>query len=51
MWSAFAEEGLADAMVHGNFDSAPKWLMYFMKWPKNIDCGKGITFSDKSLYG
>lgn len=26
MWSGFAEEGLADAIVHGNFDSAAQCI-------------------------
>lgn len=50
MWSAFAEEGLADAMVHGNFDSAPNaYVLYEMA--KNIDCGKGILFLTNHYMG
>ena len=50
MWSGFAEEGLADAIVHGNFDSAPNaYVLYEMA--KAIDCGKGVLFLTNHYMG
>lgn len=50
MWSGFAQDGLADAMVHGNFDSAPNaYVLYEMA--KAIDCGKGVLFLTNHYMG
>lgn len=50
MWSGFAEDGLADAIVHGNFDSAPNaYVLYEMA--KMIDCGKGVLFLTNHYMG
>lgn len=50
MWAGFADEGLADAMVHGNFDSAPNaFVLYEMA--KTIDCGCGVLFLTNHFMG
>lgn len=43
MWLGFAQTGLADAVVEGNFNCAPNaYVLYEMA--KQIDAGKGILF-------
>lgn len=43
MWAGFARYGLADAAVHGEFNSAPNaYVLYEMA--KAIDAGKGVLF-------
>lgn len=43
MWAGFAQPGLADAMVHGEFNCAPNaYVLYEMA--KTIDAGKGVLF-------
>lgn len=50
MWLGFADEGLADAMVHGNFDSAPNaYVLYEMA--KTIEDGCGILFLTNNFMG
>lgn len=50
MWSGFADEGLADAMVHGEFDSAPNaYVLYEMA--KTIDSGRGVLFLTNHFMG
>lgn len=50
MWAGFADNGLADAMVHGNFDSAPNaYVLYEMA--KSIDNGCGILFLTNHFMG
>ena len=50
MWAGFADEGLADAMVHGNFDSAPNaFVLYEMA--KAIDSGCGVLFLTNHFMG
>lgn len=43
MWAGFAQQGLADAMVQGEFNCAPNaYVLYEMA--KTIDAGKGVLF-------
>lgn len=50
MWAGFAGEGLADAMVHGAFDSAPNaYVLYEMA--KTIECGHGVLFLTNHFMG
>lgn len=50
MWLGFADKGLADAMVHGNFDSAPNaYVLYEMA--KTIEDGCGILFLTNNFMG
>ncbi len=43
MWAGFARPGLADAAVHGEFNSAPNaYVLYEMA--KAVDAGKGVLF-------
>ncbi|MDO4272996.1 MAG: dihydroxyacetone kinase subunit DhaK [Eubacteriales bacterium] len=50
MWAGFADNGLADAMVHGNFDSAPNaFVLYEMA--KAVDCGCGVLFLTNHFMG
>lgn len=50
MWSGFADAELADAMVHGEFDSAPNaYVLYEMA--KTIDCGCGVLFLTNNFMG
>ena len=50
MWSGFAEDGLADAVVHGNFDCAPNaYALYEMA--KTVDAGQGILFLTNNYMG
>lgn len=50
MWSGFADDGLADAMVHGNFDSAPNaYVLYEMA--KTIEDGCGVLFLTNHFMG
>lgn len=50
MWAGFADDGLADAMVHGKFDSAPNaFVLYEMA--KAVDCGCGVLFLTNHFMG
>lgn len=50
MWSGCARDGMADAMVMGEFDSAPNaYTIYEMA--KTIDCGKGVLFLTNNFMG
>lgn len=50
MWLGFADKGLADAMVHGNFDSAPNaYVLYEMA--KTIEDGCGVLFLTNHFMG
>lgn len=50
MWMGLADDGLADAMVEGSFDSAPNaYVLYEMA--KKIDCGKGILLITNHFMG
>ncbi|MFV0361547.1 MAG: dihydroxyacetone kinase subunit DhaK [Suipraeoptans sp.] len=50
MWSGLADDNLADAMVHGEFDSAPNaYVLYEMA--KEIDCGYGVLFLTNHFMG
>lgn len=43
MWAGFAQPGLGDAIVQGNFNCAPNaYVLYEMA--KQIDAGKGVLF-------
>lgn len=50
MWAGFADYGLADAMVHGKFDSAPNaFVLYEMA--KTIEDGCGVLFLTNHFMG
>lgn len=50
MWAGFADDGLADAMVHGKFDSAPNaFVLYEMA--KAIEDGAGVLFLTNHFMG
>lgn len=50
MWAGMADVGLADAMVHGNFSSAPNaYVLYEMA--KTIQCGEGVLFLTNHFMG
>lgn len=50
MWPGFADEGLADAMVHGDFNCAPNaYVLYEMA--RKIECGCGVLFLANHFMG
>lgn len=50
MWSECAVDGLADAIVHGEFDCAPNaYTIYEMA--KTIDCGRGVIILTNNYMG
>ncbi|MDO5147094.1 MAG: dihydroxyacetone kinase subunit DhaK [Eubacteriales bacterium] len=50
MWSGFADEGLADAMVHGSFDCAPNAFVLY-ETAKKIEAGRGVLFLANNFMG